>query len=513
MRIQRYQNWGIAIFLIVLVTLLRLPSLDQPFDNDSGANAYHGRLIAQGEPLYTTHHSSHHLPAVYYSYAAAFLLFGDSVWAVKFFLLLWTIVTVYLIYLFGYFLDKKLTGFLAAIFYAVLSASLGLMGTSAEIELFANLPRIASVFILLYLTAHHAPAWRYIFVGLITAISFYFKAVYITPLILAAIVLIVDTWYNRTEVDVRSHVFTPLIWVVAGFFIGIFIVIFYFGSLGLLSRLGLVFVIGQTYIRFRTASSSHMSILWLLHPVIALVVTNFIISFFAMSGFIFTIINHKKRNTQLPEKTLLMLYINVWLLLSYIEANVSRAFFMHYYLLVLPPLCLLASWFLVDLYQKIKTATSQKLAVVVLLGLLWSALFVSIRANYNYYNHFVRYKLGIETFETFIEKGWGNTELLELQELADYIQQNTTSDDYIYYWSGNMQLYYLSNRRAPIDIIWPIYIEATGPYNRIFTPQTKYIIVGESNNIPQPDWLYPELEKSYDLETIIAGQEFYRRRE
>ena len=90
-KIFQNREWIILLALSLLVTLLRLPSLEQPFDNDSGANAYHARLIVGGEPLYGTHHPAHHMPAVYYVYALVFLLLGDSTWAVKLFLIPWTI--------------------------------------------------------------------------------------------------------------------------------------------------------------------------------------------------------------------------------------------------------------------------------------------------------------------------------------------------------------------------------------------------------------------------------------
>ena len=80
------------------------------------------------------------------------------------------------------------------------------------------------------------------------------------------------------------------------------------------------------------------------------------------------------------------------------------------------------------------------------------------------------------------------------------------------YWSGDVQIYYLADRRCPIDTLFPSQIELTEPHQRIFVPQTKYIIVGDSYMVTRPDWLYPELaENGYELETIIEGQEIYRR--
>ena len=74
---------AIILALLLLVVLLRLPFVGQPFENDSSAIAYNARLISRGEPLYGSHHPTHHMPAVYYTYAAAFTLFGDQVESVK----------------------------------------------------------------------------------------------------------------------------------------------------------------------------------------------------------------------------------------------------------------------------------------------------------------------------------------------------------------------------------------------------------------------------------------------
>ena len=62
-------------------------------------------------------------------------------------------------------------------------------------------------------------------------------------------------------------------------------------------------------------------------------------------------------------------------------------------------------------------------------------------------------------------------------------------------------------------MIWPLNAEGTGSYERIFSPQTKYIIVGDGSDLPSVDWLDRELTRSYVLETVIQGQEVYRRAE
>src|SRR6185503_14699088 len=125
---------------------------------------------------------------------------------VKFLLMLWTIVTIYLLYWLGALLLGKAEGLLAAVFYAILSAHLWLWGNSAQIELFANLPRIAAFLVLVYLTRSYplntpsAAAWKFVFIGFLSAGAFLFKAIYLSPLVLAGAVLLIELWPNRTMV-------------------------------------------------------------------------------------------------------------------------------------------------------------------------------------------------------------------------------------------------------------------------------------------------------------------------
>lgn len=74
-----------------------------------------------------------------------------------------------------------------------------------------------------------------------------------------------------------------------------------------------------------------------------------------------------------------------------------------------------------------------------------------------------------------------------------------------------MQIYYFSDHNPPIDILWPYYVSATGSPERIFTPQTKYIIVDLPERLARPEWMLNGLAHYYHLETMNAGKELYRR--
>lgn len=516
---RNHREWIVFLVLSLLVIFLRLPSLEQPFDNDSGANAYHARLIIRGEPLYSTHHPIHHMPGVYYSYALAFLLFGDSVWAVKFLLIPWTIVTTYLLYRLGYLLMDRTTGFLAAVFYVILSSHVQLAGATAETELFANLPRLAAILALVYLVQQNAEPWKFLTVGLFCAVAFLFKAVYLIPVAITGLVFMVVLWQNRNQAGIWKTTIIRGLWVGTGMMAGIIPIVVYFGLVGVLPRFLQVFSFGGDYVNYRIAVSAYYPPeyrdYWLLFPVYGLIQNNIALVTYSLVGLLMVIFS------RLKNKFLMIVCVAIWYILSIVQASLTRVLFYHYYLLIVPPLALLAAYPLAEIYHfandkvpVIKRSLATLLFSILLAIPLWYSL--SNERNVNFYQHYIRYKVGQETFANFVADGLPEEgpKLKQVQEIADYIKERTAPDDYVYYWTGNAQFYYLVDRRSPIDVIWPIYAEATGSYERIFVPQTKYIIIGRSNNVGQiPEWLPSALEKQYVLEEEIDGQKIFRRKE
>jgi 4-amino-4-deoxy-L-arabinose transferase-like glycosyltransferase len=501
------EKWIVLIALSLLVTLLRVPSLEQPFNNDSGANAYHARLITRGEPLYGTHHPAHHMPAVYYTYALAFSLFGDSVWSVKFMLILWTIATTYLIYRLGVLLNDRPLGALAALFYALLSSHVRLYGSTAEAELFANLPRTAAILALTYLTRQKSSPWKFVFVGLLSAGAFLFKAVYLSTLAVTGFVLLAQLWQGRSQVSVWETTMRRGAWTLTGFIAGLLLPVVYFGHLGLLSRFLLIFQLGAEYTRFRQAAAGPEYVL--LYPLLGLAISNAILLILSLSGWLKML---REVIRKVKRGHLTYLTIITWYIFSFIEAGITRAYFPHYYLLIVPPLSLMAAWFLAQIYYTLKQSQARYLANQAILVILLMVTIINFvdNQNQNYYRQYIRYRLGLASYRDFIRKGFLGSEFVRVRELADYVRRRTDPSDYIYYWSGGVQVYYLADRRCPIDIIWPLYAEATGSHKRIFIPQTKYVITGQSNNIPRPNWLNEMLADNYVVETVIQGEEVYR---
>lgn len=510
-RLNKQWTWLFLIFLIAI--LLRLPALEMPIDNDGGARAYHARLILAGEPLYGTHHPGHHLPAIYYTYAVAFVLFGDSAWAIQFLLLLWTLPTLYFLYRLAFELtDDRATAVLAALFYAILSAHVQLWGQTAETELFANLFRITAVWLLVVLLKRQKPAWHFAGVGLLAAAAFLYKAVYLSPMVMCAAGLGLIWWQNRAEVGAGRLFWRRAIWAAGGFWAGVTAVAAYFAALGLLPRLLQVFTLVQAYserssgLNEAVVSDGLRILLYPLLPLWGLAVNNAVLLIFSLAGFVLIV-------RQRPWRPGLLALLPLWYVLSFVEAGLKLDLFAHYYLLVVPALALLAAWFLRKLYFDVRLANSVRAATAVLASLAVVALGISVWENGNYYRHYVRYMRGHESLPTFIESGWPSfgERLIRAADLADYVVANSEPTEQIYYWSQDVQLYYLAQRQSPVDIIWPYDLEAAQNLPALFDSQTELIIIDQRREPEPPEWFIDGLEANYLLEAAFDEQLVYRR--
>lgn len=497
----------LLVALSLFVVVWRMPLLDKPLDDDSTANAYGARLILQGEPLYSTYHPGHHLPAIYYIYALTFRLLGDSPAAIRFFLSLWLIPTAYLLYYLARTFSDKKAGWLAVIFFILLTSDYTLEGHAPEIEQFANLPRIGAMLLLITLLTQKRADWHFVWVGLIGAVCFWFKAVYLAPFILTGVALLTQFWWQRHQPRAINHFIKRILWLGSGLILGLIPVVAYFGVLGLLPRLALVFTLGQSHVSLTDSNPLFI----FLFPLTGLAIANLPLLIFGLAAVLLMPLD---KSLPTPPKYL----IPLWLLLSFIEAGISRNAFHHYYLLITPSLSLLAAWLVTQPYRlaqlnsKLKqTGSAIPLTLLVAVGGVY--LFV----NGGYLYHYLRYKTGHETYRDFVLNSWPpvGPMFVALQDIADYIKTHSNPEDRIYIYSEEVQLYYLTNRRCALDFIWIVYLAHPaipgGPtelQRRLLAPTTKFIVIAQPN---PPLWLTDGLAKDYHLVETIADRQIYQR--
>jgi len=511
----RYLVWP---WLILLVTLTRLPALYLPFDNDSAANAYHARLISEGEPLYGTHHPGHHLPAVYYIYSFAGLLFGEGSRAVKLFLIPWTILTAYFVYRIGKQLASPATGPLAATFFSLMTSHVSLKGTTAEIELFANLPLAAAVFFSIELIARDKNTSRFAIIGFLGAIALLFKAVYIAPLLIV-LLLMYESYPRSGFWQKNAH---RLLCISAGFLAVILPVLAYFSSKGLTTRFLEVFKFGSEYAGDLGLIETVIAMLFA--PLYVLSINNLPMLVCGIAQIIAIFHRRWKFNwsaQSLPRSDGIVgscshsssaeLGVALYLIFAYAAAGIGRPGFVHYNLVIVPPLSLLAAYSITLIWRKTASPPSYRRYWVggILVALIISATLFS---NRRLYYHYLRYAWGQESYNSYLQNSsLEGRSYLEAKRLADYLIPRCSVGDNIYLWSDNMELYDLVPFRVPVENPWPYYADRFGPPARIFAPKTAYIILGETILRPRPEWLYQGLSSSYRMVAIIGGYEIYQR--
>ena len=154
------KNWhvawwilGLAVFSVVLAIRIRL--LGVPLERDEGEYAYAGQLILQGVPPYTLAYNMK-FPGTYAAYAAIMSIFGQTTTGIHLGLLLVNAATIILIFLLGRQLLNSVVGLAAGMSYAVLSVSPSVLGFAGHATHFVLLPVLGGTLLLLKATNRQA---------------------------------------------------------------------------------------------------------------------------------------------------------------------------------------------------------------------------------------------------------------------------------------------------------------------------------------------------------------------
>lgn len=377
---------------------------------------------------------------------------------------------------------------------------------TVEMEHFANLLLIAEFLLAMFLLRKRAPAWQFISVGILGALSVLYKVTFVAPSIVAGISIILMAWIKRSEGGVWKTMLFRLTWLTIGFILPLALVAGYFASLGLWEQFLLVFKFGSNYFNDSAQMSGSNLPRPFGFPLFWLSVNNIALLLFGLIG------TYRLVRRSVPLRninSIADLALALWFVASMALAGLRGGGFAHYVLPVLPPLAILAAIEISTAYQRWKMTSSPRSAI------LGAGVFVALVvinfafSNYELYSQYVKYKTGNITHENFLHQvdpaGYAS------QLISQYLRTNTTPDDFIYIWSIYVDVYYYADRLPPVDILWPSYVSATGSPQRIFSPRTKYIVLDEVERMHRPQWLMDGLAADYDLETTIEGREIYRR--
>lgn len=500
------KQWFIALLFLFLVILVRIPSISQPLDNDSGAQAYHARLINNGEILYGTHHPAHHLPGVYYTYALVFRTMGDRPESLKIILCAWVWFTAWAVFSIGKNSSGFKTGILAAILFIFSTSMTNLAGDSAEIELWANLPLTLIAWLgIVFLKGHNRPV-VYILIGILGAASFLYKGVYIFSIVAISLTLLLNAFLKQ-----QSSAWVVLLKQVSAIFAGVVLilgpVIAYFYSAGVLDGLWLVFKFGAGYVSENTTSLIYAIVI----PVVLSASSYAVLTMLGIASTGRILIFLRKTISEQREKGLIEFLLIVWFITSIIAAGFSRLPFPHYAQLLLPPLSILCATELTELFQRsrqLKLPFRYAIVTIIFLFIVGNILY----SAKDYLGGYIKYRSGEITYSEYIRDDvWLGDMNIDAMEISEYIQQHTVPNDQIFGWTNLAQIYYMSNRHSSGSIIWPDYIKMLDNPEEVLDSNPVYIVY-DYKIFGTPEWLIKRINQAYQLEASIEDIKIYHRK-
>lgn len=177
----RFAWWALLAIILGLVAMIRIRLLQLPLERDEGEYAYAGQLLLQGLPPYELAYNMK-FPGTYAAYALIMSIFGQTIAGIHLGLLVVTAASVALVFLLGRRLMNPTAGIVAAASYAILSVSYSVLGMAGHATHFVVPPVLAGV--LLLLRPVNPPSKAIVFVsGLLFGIGLLMKqpAIFFIP--------------------------------------------------------------------------------------------------------------------------------------------------------------------------------------------------------------------------------------------------------------------------------------------------------------------------------------------
>lgn len=197
----------LAVFL-ALVLVIRIRFLDIPLERDEGEYAYAGQLMLQGIPPYQLAYNMK-FPGTYAVYALIMSIFGQTIVGIHLGLLVVNAATIALVFLLGRRLVNSTAGIVAAASYAILSASSSVLGFAAHATLFVMLPVLGGA--LLLLRSSSSLSKKIVFVsGVLFGIGLLMKQPALFFVLFGAACLFYEDWrarLNWRQISIRNAIF------------------------------------------------------------------------------------------------------------------------------------------------------------------------------------------------------------------------------------------------------------------------------------------------------------------
>lgn len=451
---------GIIVLLIIIgfATVLRVPTLFEPWGGDQGVYGYIANGILEGKVPYRDMYTNTGY-GLYFTYALFFKLFGNNMMALHIGDLIVSLITVVLVYYLTRLLYGKecaaIGAFLAALFgsgqaFSGLYEMKGAWGTYwqlAQRETFMTLLFTASIFI--SIIADRKKSWLpYIFIGILMGMAAIFKITAVGILFIFMFFLFYADIFRVDGSGARFY-FLKLISIIFGFIIIQLPFLYYFWSHdSLLDMYNAVFV--HTSIYAKLSRGNIIGNAFMGNAYIFL--ENLFLWLFTFASMLYILFNQRTKEN---------LLVITWTIGTLLIIWVQGKFFGYHFILIIAPFSVLTGF---GIKKFLKTMPEWRTSLYdarksLIQTFLWILLFYNLIAffgnNYDYYRWHALYLSGrISTeqyYEVFNEYPLHLYSFRADRDVANYIKTYSNPGDTIrtVNGGGDTIIHYLTGLSSP----------------------------------------------------------------
>jgi len=210
------------------------------------------------------------------------------------------------------------------------------------------------------------------------------------------------------------------------------------------------------------------------------------------------------------DKKMIALFLLGWLILTVTSASLTRKFYPHYFLQALPPLCL---FFFITFDQLLQAVQRQTKRIVYSLLVLFIGIVTVLPVLEDTLLTVYFRKIAGNPY-------WGDSSA----EIADYIKNDLTGDDYIFVAGGQPIIYYLSKAKIPTRFPYPPFflddhfrfvsgIDQDEEIKSILTKKPRFIITRKLDDNVFYQSLEPYLLQNYTEVNEVDGKSIFLLKE
>jgi len=499
------KNTRVWLFLLVITFLLRFYSfLFSVIDWDESLYLLIAEAWSHGSIPYVEIWDQKP-PGIYACYLVAKLMgFGDMLVGIRIMSVLMVSASAFLLYKIAEMMLPSAGWFSIAPALLYITFSLNNQGLAANTEIFF-IPFVLGGFY--FVLRCIDSEWQFreqvhalVLSGLLVGIAFQIKYLVAFDLIALATGIVLLQWYHKKNKAILSVVKIGAL-IFAGFLIPNIAVALYFSYHGHLQDLlnatlsanvqhqthgdfSLVKTAGKFYLQFRD-----QILLW---------------------GSVVVACWWLVRGKLQDDKKMIVLFLLGWLMLTVISASLTRKFYPHYFLQALPPLCL---FFFLIFNQFLEAAQYQTKRIIYSLLILFVGVATVLPVVEDTLLTVYFRKVAGNSY-------WGDSSA----EIADYIKNDLTANDYIFVAGGQPIIYYLSKAKIPTRFPYPPFflddhfrfvsgIDQEEEIKSILAKQPKFIITRKLDDNVFYQSLEPYLLQDYSEVHEIDGKSIFLRKE